>query len=85
MALSCDGEGKGLGNALCAVCVGGVSVCVCVCYQCSPRDLWYSAVGSSEINNKQANGQHPAQDGNKHHPAESRHMKILCTPNQNPH
>lgn len=58
---------------------------VCMCYQCSPGDLWYSVVSSSEVNYEQTNGQNPARDGNKHHPAESRQMIILCAPHQDPH
>lgn len=60
-------------------------ISVCMCYQCSPGDLWYPIVSSSEVNYKQTNGQKPAWDGNKHHPAERRQMIILCAPHQDPH
>lgn len=63
------------------------SVCVSVWefYQRRPGHLWYPAVNSSKVDYKQANGQSPAQDGKKHHPAESRHMKIVGARDQNPH
>lgn len=54
-------------------------------YQCRPGHPRYPAVSSSKVDYKQANGQSPAQDGKKHHPAESRHMKIVGARDQNPH
>lgn len=53
--------------------------------QCRPGDLWYPLVGSREVSYKQAHSQNPAWDGNKHHPAKSRQMEILCAANKNPH
>lgn len=54
-------------------------------YQCSPWDLRYPVVGSGQVNHKQTKGQNPTQDGDKHHPAESRQVKIICSPHQDPH
>lgn len=61
------------------------NVCVCVYYQCSPGDLWYPVVGSREVNYKKANSGNPAQNGNKHDPAESRQIEIICPTKQNPY
>lgn len=62
-----------------------VCLCVCASHQFSPGDLWDPAVNPSEVGYKEANGQGPTQDREKHEPAESRHEEILCAPDQNPH
>ena len=60
-------------------------LCLSFGYQFVPRDPCRPHVSPAEVDDEQADGENPVEDGHKHHPAQRRHVGIFCPANQNPH